>query len=88
MLHKGKWGRDRILSRRYVREAHTPTETNPGYGYLLWTNARDKLITPIDPGREVIEGPKPMIRSVPKGTSTPSMATADRTSTSSRASLW
>lgn len=66
MLHQGQWGTDRILSRRYVREAHEPTETNPGYGYLLWTNAGDRLITPIDPGREVIEGPKPMIRSAPR----------------------
>jgi CubicO group peptidase (beta-lactamase class C family) len=66
MLNEGKWGSNRVLSRRYVRESHEPSETNPAYGYLLWTNAGDRMITPVDPEREEVEGPKPLLKSAPK----------------------
>lgn len=35
-LHDGVWDGQRILSRGWVESATTPTEANPGYGYMQW----------------------------------------------------
>lgn len=38
-LNGGKWGRTRLLSEAYVREATSPSALREGYGYLFWLNA-------------------------------------------------
>jgi CubicO group peptidase (beta-lactamase class C family) len=46
MRREGVWRGRRLLSRRYVREALTPTATNRGYGWLFWVNRGDSHIGP------------------------------------------
>ncbi len=38
-LNKGMWGGKRLLEASYVSAATTPSDLNPGYGYLWWLNA-------------------------------------------------
>ena len=35
---KGSWNGTRLLSENYLRQALTPSEKNPCYGFLLWLN--------------------------------------------------
>ena len=35
-LNKGKWGRKRILSAKWIQMARKPTGPNPNYGYMNW----------------------------------------------------
>jgi CubicO group peptidase (beta-lactamase class C family) len=44
--HDGRWGDRQLLSPSYVRAMGSSSATNPGYGYLLWTNQGDSFITP------------------------------------------
>ena len=37
-LNKGVWDDKRILSENWIREATTPSEPNPNYGYMWWLN--------------------------------------------------
>ena len=46
MRRGGVWKGVRLLSRRYVREAVTPTPTNGCYGWLIWLNASKPCIGP------------------------------------------
>ncbi len=39
MARGGRWGERQVLPERWVREAFSPSPTNPGYGYLWWLNA-------------------------------------------------
>jgi CubicO group peptidase (beta-lactamase class C family) len=54
----GVWRGRRLLSRRFVREALTPSQTNGCYGYLIWLNAGTPCIgptvneRPVSPTRE------------------------------------
>jgi len=43
-LRNGNWGGKQILSEQWVKMARTPTEPNPGYGYMNWfLNTNQKL---------------------------------------------
>jgi CubicO group peptidase (beta-lactamase class C family) len=42
----GVWNGRRLLSTRYVRAAVSPTPTNGGYGWLLWTNRGETWTAP------------------------------------------
>jgi CubicO group peptidase (beta-lactamase class C family) len=39
-LNRGKWHGKQVTSESWVRDAITPSPTNPDYGYLWWLNAR------------------------------------------------
>ncbi len=45
LLHGGAWRGQRIIAEDYVRKMGTPTETNPGYGFLTWTNQGETYIS-------------------------------------------
>ena len=53
MLWKGRWGRKRLLSRRYVREATAPSPTNGGYGWYFWVNRGRTFVEPTADRRDV-----------------------------------
>ena len=46
MRRGGVWNGERLLSKRYVREAVTPTPTNGCYGWLIWVNAGQPCVGP------------------------------------------
>src|SRR5439155_78307 len=64
MLHDGVWNGERLLSHEFVRAAGSPTPTNGGYGYLMWTNRGDSYVTTEFPGRHLV--PRPLIPSAPR----------------------
>ena len=42
-LRKGKWKGQQLISEKWVKEAHQPSEPNKSYGYLWWTNKENNL---------------------------------------------
>src|SRR5260370_35196207 len=42
MLNHGKWGNRQIVSEEWLRDAVTPSEHGPDYGYLWWLNTKQK----------------------------------------------
>jgi len=52
----GVWRGQRLLSRRYVREAVSPTPTNGCYGWLIWVNAAAPCVGPTVSERPVEQG--------------------------------
>ena len=42
-LNKGRWKNRQIVSEAWVKEATTPSLTNPTYGYLWWLNTDGKM---------------------------------------------
>ena len=42
----GRWGGERLLSARFVRDALRPSATSGCYGWLIWLNARGPCIGP------------------------------------------
>ncbi|MBI4729419.1 MAG: hypothetical protein HY775_07955 [Acidobacteria bacterium] len=53
MLRGGSWGGTRIIDPAYVAAAGSPTTTNPGYGYLFWTNAGESYVAPTVYSRDI-----------------------------------
>ena len=46
MRRGGVWEGKRLLQRRFVRDAVTPTPTSGCYGYLIWLNASKPCVSP------------------------------------------
>ncbi len=46
MRRGGKWHGKQLLSRRFVRQALTPTDTSGCYGYFIWLNASKPCVGP------------------------------------------
>src|SRR5260370_36263757 len=42
MLNHGKWGNRQIVSEEWLKDAVTPSEHGPDYGYLWWLNTQQK----------------------------------------------
>ncbi len=55
MLNQGRWRDLQLLRREYVKNASTPSLTNPYYGFLYWLNASDHGYTVAFPGARAIE---------------------------------
>lgn len=66
LVHSGRWGGEQLIDASYVREMSRPSLTNPGYGYLVWTNRGDWFVTPSALVRKVKE--RPWIASAPRDT--------------------
>ncbi len=66
MRRGGVWGERRLLSKRFVREAIRPSETNGCYGWLIWVNAGKPCIgvritdRPVEDERDMPEMPADM----------------------------
>lgn len=45
----GKWGRKQVLSEEFVRQAKTPTEPQPTYGFMNWFLNTDRKYYPAAP---------------------------------------
>lgn len=45
LLHGGEWRGQRIISEEYVRQMGSSSPTNPGYGFLTWTNQGETYIS-------------------------------------------
>jgi CubicO group peptidase (beta-lactamase class C family) len=56
MLKQGRWRDSQLIRREYVKNASTPSLTNPYYGFLYWLNASDHGYTVAFPGARAIEG--------------------------------
>src|SRR5215207_2358852 len=41
-LNRGKWGDRQLVSERWFRDAVTPSEHGPDYGYLWWLNTKQR----------------------------------------------
>ncbi len=65
VLHHGKWNGRTLISAGYIRQGATPTSTNPGYGFLWWTNTGGSVITP-EPYRQELQ--RSIIPSMPADT--------------------
>lgn len=66
LLREGQWGDQQLLSADFVRQAHTPAPTNPGYGFLMWLNPATDTITCRAPVRAILD--RPVIASAPADT--------------------
>lgn len=66
LLHEGRWEGRQLIDPRYVREMSEPSNTNPGYGYLVWTNRGDWFVTPSSLVRKTKD--RPVIGSAPRDT--------------------
>ncbi len=64
LLQGGVWNGKRLLPAGYVQAAGASSPTNPGYGFLLWSNQGDHFFTPTIPTREDI--PRPIVASAPR----------------------
>lgn len=64
MLNDGVWNGERLLSHEFVQAAGSPTPTNGGYGYLMWTNRGDSYYTTEFPGRRFVH--RPLMPSAPR----------------------
>lgn len=64
MLQGGVWNGRRLLPASYVEEAGSSSPTNPGYGFLLWSNEGDHVYTPTVPDREDMQ--RPLVTSAPR----------------------
>jgi len=42
VLNKGQWSGRQLVSRQWFRDATTPSEHGPDYGYLWWLNTKQK----------------------------------------------
>jgi CubicO group peptidase (beta-lactamase class C family) len=42
ILNQGKWGERQIVSAKWLKDAVTPSEHGPDYGYLWWLNTQKK----------------------------------------------
>ena len=42
-LNGGVWGDQRLLDEAYIRAATSPSDLNPGYGYLWWLNGEGRV---------------------------------------------
>ena len=42
MLNRGRWEGKQLISQQWLKDAVTPTEHGPDYGYLWWLNTRQK----------------------------------------------
>jgi CubicO group peptidase (beta-lactamase class C family) len=42
ILNHGKWGNRQLISEQWLRDAVTPSEHGPDYGYLWWLNTKQK----------------------------------------------
>jgi CubicO group peptidase (beta-lactamase class C family) len=42
ILNHGKWGDRQLVSERWLKDAVTPSEHGPDYGYLWWLNTTQK----------------------------------------------
>jgi CubicO group peptidase (beta-lactamase class C family) len=56
LRRKGMWKGKRLLAKRYVSEALTPSKTNGCYGFLHWLNAGAPCIAPTITERGVEQG--------------------------------
>ncbi|RYU96186.1 serine hydrolase domain-containing protein [Emticicia agri] len=45
-LHRGRWNGQQLLSENWVKQALTPTEPEPTYGYMNWFLNTDKKLFP------------------------------------------
>ena len=57
LAHDGQWGDRRLIDPGYVAAMGASSATNPGYGYLLWTNRGDSFITPSSLARRTKDRP-------------------------------
>jgi len=46
MLRKGRWGGERLISKRWIRKMTTPGKVNNAYGYLTWLNRGGSYVLP------------------------------------------
>jgi CubicO group peptidase (beta-lactamase class C family) len=42
ILNHGRWGDRQIVSAKWLKDAVTPSEHGPDYGYLWWLNTKQK----------------------------------------------
>ena len=46
MLNEGRWADRQLIDPGYMADLREPSANNPGYGYLVWTNAGEWHYTP------------------------------------------
>ena len=56
VLHDGRWGSRRLISKPYLREFSAPSPPNHGYGFLTWLNGKDSYVMPGTNGRDEGQG--------------------------------
>ncbi len=66
LVHRGRWGDRQLIDADYVAAMSSSSPTNPGYGYLVWTNEGDSFVTPSQLARRVKD--RPWIASAPRDT--------------------
>src|SRR5438034_1299706 len=50
ILNHGKWGKQQLVSEKWLKEAVVPSKHGPDYGYLWWLNTTQKRQWPNAPG--------------------------------------
>ena len=53
MMRNGKWKDQQLISPTFIEQARTPTEANPGYGYMNWFLNTDQTFLPDAPATAV-----------------------------------
>lgn len=64
MLRGGVWNGQRLITKRYLRDALTGTAANPAYGFLVWLNNGGRYVLPDVEGPD--EGTGPLVVSAPR----------------------
>jgi CubicO group peptidase (beta-lactamase class C family) len=64
MLQDGLWNGQRLIAKRYLRDALTGTAVNPAYGFLVWLNNGERYVLPDVEGPD--EGTGPLVVSAPR----------------------
>lgn len=65
MLRDGQWRGKRLLPDSYITDASSPSEANPYYGYLFWSNEADSGYTVDIPDQKYIHG-RQLVASAPR----------------------
>ncbi len=53
-LHRGNWAGQQLLSEQWVKQALTPTQVQPTYGYMNWFLNTDRKLAPSAPATAFI----------------------------------
>ena len=57
LLQRGAWNGQQLIAADYIQQLQAPSATNPGYGFLAWTNGGGSMITATMPSRRFINEP-------------------------------
>ncbi|HIJ57521.1 MAG TPA: serine hydrolase [Deltaproteobacteria bacterium] len=56
LLRNGNWNGNRLLSENWIKQAISPSDQNPEYGYMFWLNTNRTLAPSVPEGSYFARG--------------------------------